>query len=118
MAGPEAGQIINPTFWDNGQPDNTNNQDCVMLWTSGTKKWDDASCDATALYIIEFEPAPQGYGGHFYQLFTGPLSWTAALAAASQTTYNGSTGPHNLHSERVRVHANAGKQDDSVACWQ
>eukprot|EP00042_Codosiga_hollandica_P032570 m.209522 g.209522 ORF g.209522 m.209522 type:complete len:368 (-) comp53942_c0_seq10:1049-2152(-) len=92
MAGPENGQIINPTFWNAGQPDNTNNQDCLWFWDAEAFMWDDAGCASTAIYLVEYEAPPQQYGTHYYQLFTATLDFNTALAAATQTTYNGWTG--------------------------
>jgi hypothetical protein len=41
------------TNWLSGQPDNSNNEDCASLQTSGG--WNDLSCSTTIPYVCEFE---------------------------------------------------------------
>jgi hypothetical protein len=57
--GRDNGLLINNfTNWASGQPDNLNNEDCVLRWSDGT--WNDNSCSPTFSSIMEFECAP-GY---------------------------------------------------------
>jgi hypothetical protein len=64
VAGPENGQIISPTFWAPGQPDNSGNEDALCHWTV-VKGWNDAPTSSILMILVEFEcpanPSATGY---------------------------------------------------------
>ena len=54
IAGPENGQVISPTFWASGEPNNSGNEDYINYWdTEGV--WNDGG-NANIYYIVEYEP--------------------------------------------------------------
>jgi hypothetical protein len=63
-AAPESGSLPVYTAWGHGQPDNSNNEDCVHLWDalSLPNNWNDRPCTDRLPYVIEYEcPAGQVY---------------------------------------------------------
>ncbi|MEN9962518.1 MAG: hypothetical protein RIS66_931, partial [Actinomycetota bacterium] len=55
-AGPEEGQTMSPTYWDNSpqQPDNAA-EDCLIIYASaGYDGWHDVMCNLSQYYITEF----------------------------------------------------------------
>jgi hypothetical protein len=55
-AGPEIGQVLSPTYWDNPpqQPD-TPAEDCLIAYaTGGYSGWHDVMCNLTQYYITEY----------------------------------------------------------------
>ena len=49
------GSVFNYKNWRSGQPNNLENQDCVLLDVNG--KWYDTDCSSSEPYICE-TPAP------------------------------------------------------------
>ncbi|CAC5412288.1 unnamed protein product [Mytilus coruscus] len=41
------------TDWIHGQPDNSNDEDCLSLWKANSWEWNDASCETHSYYICE-----------------------------------------------------------------
>ncbi len=63
MAGPEKGQTFSYTNWTNGEPNNYNNEDYLMMYAS-TGKWNDEGagdwfCPNTNYYVVEFNTKAQ-----------------------------------------------------------
>jgi hypothetical protein len=58
--GPDAGQAVTTTFWSTGEPNNFNNEDCVMvLSATAGGRWNDVRCTGTlAGYVAEWDLAP------------------------------------------------------------
>jgi hypothetical protein len=52
-AGPESGLVINPTFWQPGQPNGAASANCAVMNSTG---WDDQNCaNFLAAYVVEYE---------------------------------------------------------------
>jgi hypothetical protein len=62
VAGPENGQIIRPTFWARGEPNDLRGEDCLGYW-SRQRSWNDFSDKCNSLSIVveyecSFTPPP------------------------------------------------------------
>jgi hypothetical protein len=65
VAGPENGQIISPTLWRPGEPNDAGGEDCLGYWSS-VNAWNDWSAFRHSFSaIVEFEcpinPSSSGY---------------------------------------------------------
>ncbi len=58
IQGPESGNLISPTFWDSGQPDNSGNEDALTLRTNG--KWNDVPISFSTASLFEYSPKAVG----------------------------------------------------------
>ncbi len=61
-AGPENGTVVTYAPWAPDQPDNLNDEDCVVQWAYASlpNNWNDQDCTDLNPYVIEFEcPLPQ-----------------------------------------------------------
>jgi hypothetical protein len=45
------------TAWRSGEPNNFNNEDCMVSEVDNTGTWDDRDCTRTFSYVCEYEPA-------------------------------------------------------------
>lgn len=58
VTGPENGALVNATYsnWNNGEPNNSDNEDCAQFLSGGSGKWNDLSCTNSTLagYVVEF----------------------------------------------------------------
>ncbi|MDR1560577.1 MAG: Ig-like domain-containing protein [Clostridiales bacterium] len=91
------GEAFSYQNWDSGQPDNTGNQDYLVLWPNSGGRWDDGDNNNPADFgfICEWEPAPAAisaaqnyapaeYDGHQYQILDEGLTWERARTRAEQ----------------------------------
>ncbi len=54
VAGPENGQVVSPTFWNPGEPNNSGNEDYINYWDTEAA-WNDGSGNTNMYYLVEFE---------------------------------------------------------------
>ena len=48
-----SGQEVNFTSWSPGQPDNSNDEDCVEIWYHDNYRWNDAQCDIKFPFVCQ-----------------------------------------------------------------
>ena len=50
------GQHLDIKYWSPGQPDNSNDEDCVEVWFHDNYRWNDAQCDIKFPFVCQRAP--------------------------------------------------------------
>nr|XP_022310794.1 uncharacterized protein LOC111116095 [Crassostrea virginica] len=71
--------------WKAGQPDDSNSEDCLMMYPENGE-WNDLKCSETLMFVCErhtpvgaCDPNWSSREGHCYRLFTSQLTWQNAI---------------------------------------